>query len=315
MGIFKKKQKKNTGPAGGSLAPESLQGISSGLILIRVFKDFGSGVPILKAQYAAEEKRDEYNNLVAVNEQFGHNEDMDFSLDDVYREMNSVLKLGNLSRQEKLDKLDSQIEHQDKILKYLNKHIKLNSIFNYADEEIKQRDYKLLRNHIAHNVGEKGSFFTIENGARVYSYVSVDGFLVPIWHGEDNYSQYPDHTRKKKINVQEEKLIKEELAQMKKENLQMKAITLIILVNIVIFLVLSLGVYKVWDYKTNIDSRANEVSLMCAENIAKVTGTVNDLLQNTLVKETIEYQTAKNAQNNPPPKNSTESNIKQIYPK
>lgn len=60
-------------------------------IKIRVFMRFGAEIRQKRAEYMAKEKRDNYNNLVAINDAFLHNEDVDFSQEDVYSGMNITL--------------------------------------------------------------------------------------------------------------------------------------------------------------------------------------------------------------------------------
>ena len=108
-------------------------------------------------------------------------------MDDVYREMQIILEFKNKSKADKLDILQKKIDKQDKLLRYLEAYPQLNAMYNYCDEDLKSRDYKILKNYIKNHDGE-GAYFAIEEGLRVYSFMACDGYLAPIWHGIDRYT-------------------------------------------------------------------------------------------------------------------------------
>lgn len=266
-------------------AEQELKKLSDNKILVRVYKNFGSNTSFLKAEYKAEEKRDQYNNLVSVNESYRHSEDTDFLIDDVYREMAIILEFGKKTKEQRVKLLNDRIEEQDKLLKYLKKHIPLNAIYNYADENLKSRDYKLLKNYISQH-DESGAYFTIEKGMRVYSYESVDGFLVPIWHGIDTYSKYPDHTRKMRINIQEEQKMKEEMKEYNREKLVTKALTFAMILTGIIFAATLLAGFKVWEEHNNIEDKINSAAYSCADLTSRMNMEFIKLMDQTLVIQT-----------------------------
>lgn len=256
--------KKNKKAADKKGANQNISGISGNSILIKVYKDFGSNTEILKAEYEAVETRDSFNNLISINPDFSHNQDTDFSIDDVYREMQIILEFKNKSREEKLKLLQEKIKKQDKILRYLEKYPQLNAMFNYCDENLKSRDYKILKKHITNHVGQ-GAYFTIENGVRVYSFMACEGYLAPIWHGIDSYTQYPDHTRKLKITVTEDMRMREEIRTYNKEQKVASLITWGLIITIVLF-----GINVWWAvhiYKANatMEEKLHASAFKCAE--------------------------------------------------
>jgi len=267
MGLFKKKNKKVDPKKGYD--KDTLQGISSKKIHIKVFRDFGNNARFLMGQYFATEKRDAYNTLVSINEAAGHNEDVDFGMDDVYREMQIVLEFKNLSKVEKLDLLDRKIARQEKIILYLNRHIELNALFNYADESVKLRDYRILKNYVNLHE-EQGSYFTIENGMRVYSFVSVDSVLVPIWHNVDSYTQIPDHTRKKKINLQEEKTFLNEMKAFSRDKVIALSLTVALALVVLLFMTTVFAGYKVWNKNNDIEEKMHASAFSCAQYTAGI---------------------------------------------
>lgn len=243
---------------------EALQKTSSNKILVKVYKDFGSDTQFLKATYHAEEKRDIYNNLISINKEFKHEEDTDFSMSDVYRSMEITLEFRNFDKDKKLEILKKKIETQEKKVRYLAKYPILNAMFNKCDEELKLQDYRLMANYIQFH-DDRGSYFTIEQGVRVYSYNSQDGFLIPVWHGVDTYSQYPDHTRKLKITIQEDQRMRQELAMFKRDKLIGNILVVGLIFNIIFAALLIGASIKVWQMRDNFDARIHELSYKCVQ--------------------------------------------------
>lgn len=280
MWPFKKKGKKKA----EKLDKAELLQISSNKILVKVYKHFGSNTSFLKAEYIAVEKRDNYKNLISINADYAHNEDTDFTIDDVYREMQVILEFKNYTKDKKLEILDRKIKYQEKLLTYLRTFPELNAAYNYADEFIKSTDYKLLRNYISKH-DESGAYFSIEKGMRVYSFESVDGFLVPIWHGIDTYSQYPDHTRKLKITIQEDQRMRQEMREYNKERKIGQALSMALIMNIILFSILLFAAYKVWDKNNSMDDKIHASAYQCAEYTSKINTEITQILENTVVKE------------------------------
>lgn len=261
-----------------------LKKISSNKILIRVFKDFGSNTAILKAEYEAEERRDAYNNLVSVNKEFLHDEDTDFTIDDVYNDMQVLLEFKNKSKKDKVALLEKKIEHQEQLLRYLDKFPEFNAIYNYTDEELKLLDYRTLKEYIE-NIDGVGAYFTIEKGSRVYSFDSVDGFLIPIWRGVARHSQYPDHTRKKKIVIQEDIILKQEL---QKYNINRKLGSLLVWGMIVITILFGLNLWaglSLIEKSNSMDKEIHASAYQCAEYTSKLNEVYVEAMTNKLFEE------------------------------
>jgi len=251
------------------LEDNNFKNISSNKIIIKVYKDFGSNIGILKADYEAEERRDAYNNLVSINKEFLHDEDIDFSIDDVYHNMQVVLEFKNKTKEEKVKLLEEKIIYQEKLIQFLDKFPEINSIFNYSDENLKLHDYKLLKDYSG-NINGSGAYFTIEKGKRIYSFDSVDGFLIPIWRGISSHTQYPDHTRKKKIIIQEDIILKNEL---QKYDINKKVGNLIIwgLICISILFALNLwGGLRILQMQGDITTEAHADALKCVEYTSNI---------------------------------------------
>jgi hypothetical protein len=278
-----KKNKKDKNNKNGQPTTE-INEISSNEILVRVYKDFGSNTEILKAEYPAYEMRDNFNNLISINEQFSHNQDTDFLIDDVYREMNIILELGNKTTAEKIELLDKKIKKQDRLLRDLEKFPKLNAMFNYCDEDLKSRDYKIFLNHIKKGINDGvGAYFTIEHGKRVYSFMACEGYLVPIWHGIDNYTQYPDHTRKLKITVQEDMLMKQELEEFNKNK---KVVNIVVWIAVITLILFGLNIWAgtwLWGENVKIHDKFYSSAEECAKLTQEMNAAYGGLIQNVLI--------------------------------
>lgn len=287
-------EKKERPKKGKKEAKKELLDISSNKVLIRVFKHFGSNTSILKAEYEAIEQRDVYGNLVSINTEYSHNEDTDFTMDDVYREMSIILELKNLSVEKKLKILDDKINYQDKLIQYLKKYPVLNGVFSYSDEKVKSRDYKLLRTHIERH-DDNGAYFTIEKGKRVYSFESVDGFLVPIWHGVDTYTQYPDHIRKKKITIQEDLRMRQEMAQFLRDKKIGSILTWgMVFVGLMLIVNITAG-YMLSVKHADVNEQLYGQAYQCAEYTSQVNRQLTEVLEQTVIKEILEER--RNEQN------------------
>ena len=270
----KKKQKKIE-------EKKALEKISSNKILIRVFKDFGSNTAILKAEYEAEERRDAYNNLVSINKEYLHDQDTDFTIDDVYHDMQVLLEFKNKKTPEKIEVLNAKIKFQEKLIIYLDQFPEINAIHNYADESLKLQDYHLLKEY-TENISGEGAYFTIEKGMRVYSFDSVDGFLVPLWRGVSTHTQYPDHTRKKKIVIQEDIILQQEL---QKYNINKKLGNLLLwgLITMTILFALNLwGGLKLLEMNQGVQDKINEPSIVCTENTIRMNKIFADAIEKKL---------------------------------
>jgi len=272
---LKKRDKKHSKQDKDEFDAGDLQLVSSNKILIKIFKHFGSDTSYLKGKYIATEKRDIYGNLISINDQFKHNEDTDFSIEDVYREMNEVLGFKNKTITERLEIIDIKIKNQDRLMGYLTKFPELNCIYNYPDESLKSRDLIILRNYIK-NHDNRGSYFTIEDGLRVYSFESVDGVLVPIWHGVDTYTQNPDHTRKTKVNIQEDQRMRKEMALFNREKKLGNVLITALIFCMILFVVLLFASYKVWEKNDQIEARIHASTFKCTDYVSSM---ANSLLK------------------------------------
>jgi len=214
LGFGKKKDKKDSKDKSKDKKledkKEDLSQVASGNVKVKIYMTFGGNVNTLKDEFQATQVRDGVGGLLFYNEDKRFMEDCSFERADVFRELKTILEIKEKSKEQQLKILGNKIDRQKKTIAYLIKHVKLNAVFNFADEELKLRDLQILRKHIANTSERVGAFYTLENGVRTYSFFKEDGFFYPIWNGADNYTTYPDYTRKRKVHIGEATLFNKE---------------------------------------------------------------------------------------------------------
>jgi len=263
------------------------QQTAKGNIKIKVYMRFGAEVRQLRAEYFATEKRDNYNNLVAINDQVGHNEDIDFSQEDVYASMNITLGIAGLSKEEALKKLKLACDKTEKRINAIQLHPELNKFANIWDEKRKLREFEIFSNYLRSR-DSHGTYFKMEDGFRVYEYESVDGFLIPIWHGSDSLSDYPDYTRKKKITMQETANLNAYFESKGSKRIMINALLMVLLITSALFFVNVYAGFKLLEKHQELDDRALQGAEICVNTFAESYKTFNTVMQNTFVSQYIE---------------------------
>ena len=292
MGLFKKKKKDE-------------KTASKSDIKIRVFMRFGAEIRQKRAEYLAKEKRDNYNNLVAINEAMQHNEDVDFSQEDVYSGMNITLGISGLPKEKALEKIDKKIQSYSKRVQALEKHPELNVYANIWDEKRTLRELEIFKRYLK-NRSKSGAYFTIVDGLRVYDFESLDGFLIPIWHGADNLTDYPDFTRKKKITMQETANIEGYFANKTGKKIAVNSLVLIMVITAVIF-----GVNIYWTFQNynwheeNVEDWAKPANY-CAEQMARTYTDFTTLMKDATITKYLDL--------NETVKQSYQDKVKQLIP-
>lgn len=298
------------------LQENALKRLATGKIKICVYRTIGGNTPVKVGEFFAQEKRDEYNNLVAQNEDELFNEDIDFNVDDVYRNLTALLNLDNLTKEDKIKTLQAKIKEQEVKLKILDKFPELSAVFNYCDEQLKKEDYEILLQHIM-QIDSQGSFYTIENGVRVFSYHSVEGLFVPVWHGLATHTQYPDHTRKKKINIQEEYTFLKEIKAFNEKQFLANVLTFASIIVVILLLLGGFGAYKGWQYSKQTQDKVNDLTISCSAQTVACFELNNKILNIAIIKDILEQKRLEN--NITLPKNAsyqmqTENAIKVLNP-
>ena len=274
MGLFKKGDKKS-------------KSASQGNIKIRVFMRFGAEIRQMRAEYVAVEKRDNYNNLIAINESYLHNEDVDFSQEEVYSGMNITLGITGLTKDKALIKLNSQISKYSKRVSALEKHPELNIYANIWDEKRTLRELEIYKRYLS-NRSENGAYFTLVNGIRVYDFESLDGFLIPIWHGADNLTDYPDFTRKKKITMQETANIESYFASKSGQKVAVNALVMVMIITAIIFGVNIYWTFKNYNWHEDHVEQWAEPANYCAEQMARTYTDFTNLMKDATIVSYLE---------------------------
>ena len=284
---------------------KDIEQVSSSKINVKVFAALGGDLRTLKASYAATEQRNDFGELVSINDSFKHDEDVNFYMDSIYREMQVLLDFRSKSKKEKEKTLNTKIQKQEKLIYFLDRVPELNAFYNYQDEWAKLRDLRVLRNYL--KLDQHGSYFYIENGIRTYEFDSIDGFLIPRWHGNDTYSSYPDHTRTKKIKIQEDYIFQKEMAGRRFDMKLMSYAAIFFAVNMVLLAGIGVGAYFAFDKVQNIDNEAVQASNACMQNSQELNELYGQVIKDTfdfrrrmlvqnmsLEQQTIEAEKAKN---------------------
>jgi len=270
---------------------------SKGLIKIKVYMRFGAEIRQLRATFLANEKKDNYNTLVAINEKTSFKEELDFTQEDVYSTMNITLGVAGLTTEEALKKIAKREAKLEKRISALEKHPELNKFANVWDEKRKLRQFKIYSRYLT-NRSEHGTYFKMEEGLRIYEYESVDGFLIPIWHGIDNLSDYPDFTTKKKITMQETANIQAYFDGKGSKKLMINALLMVILITSALFLVNVYGGFKLLDKHQELEDRMVEGTEYCSEQFQRTTGLFNTVMDNAFIKQYLDEKEAEQTAQN-----------------
>lgn len=270
---FKKKKKTV------EVKKENIDQVSSTKIKVKVFSSLGGDLRVLKASYNAIEQRNDFGELVSINDGYKHDEDVNFYMDSIYREMQILLDFRSKDKKQKKDILDKKIRKQEKLIYFLDHVNELNAFYNYQDELAKLRDYRVLRNYL--KLDSHGSYFYIENGIRTYEFDAIDGFLIPRWHGNDTYSSYPDHTRTKKIKIQEDYIFQKEMANRRFDLKLLNYGAIFFIINMVIAVGLFGGGFYAY---MKIDDKYNALeqsSIVCTKNLENVNTQFSGIIKDT----------------------------------
>ena len=124
----KKKKKKKKG--------KDIAQVSSTKINVKVFAALGGDLRTLKASYAAIEQRNDFGELVSINDQFHHDEDVNFHMDSIYREMQVLLDFRSKTKEDKQKALNQKIQKQEKLIFFLDRVPELNAFYNYLSNAV-----------------------------------------------------------------------------------------------------------------------------------------------------------------------------------
>jgi len=294
MGIFGKKKKiikkKQT-------ISDNFESTTHNKIQIKVYRQVSQGLLGLAAVIDAEERKDNNDNLFAINEENNFKEDLDFTIDRVYQTMNIELGLmGMTNKMDKLQKIAKEIGKQTAIVKKILADVKENENYNLSDEEAKLKQLRILADNIKRK-DEKGAYCKLENGIRVYSFTVIDGILYPEFHGTTSHRSHPDLTVKKRIFNHEKKIFADENG-----GPTTKLIMLgIILCGIGALMVIIGGIlnYIYLSESNEMNERINAAPLSCSNTLATCTQAYEELSRQCLTGEAI-IETTNNINNEKP---------------
>jgi hypothetical protein len=310
MGLFKKKDKQekqtsqsnqsenNKDKTNNNKDKQENQINPTNKLRIKIYRYMGEdlavqvGKPIL-----AEEKRDENNNLLALNEKAFIKEDLNFSIDRIYEIMNFSLNLQNKSKKEKAAILKKAINKQETFLNSFENDIELNAKYNYRDEELKLKQLKIFYDSLRKE--KRGNYLRIgEDGVREFEFVVIDGILYPYFFGSKKFRVYPDLLVKKKIFNHENTVFKNETAALFQSTLNWMIVVLYVFGVLLIAVNLGVG-YWVYQKNANIDEEINKGSVTCLNTLGTFTANYGSVLESYMRNQVKNSQTqSENTQSN-----------------
>ena len=259
------------------------ESVATNVVKIVIWQRFGSNVPHKRAEYLAKEQKDGYGNPVVVNEERGHNEDFGFSQDDVYQSLSTTYNVEGKDKEEVIKILDKSMDKLKKRITALTDYPELSVFANIHDEKEKLEHLRIFKKYVSLR-SPNGSYYKEEDGMRVYDFESLDGFLIPIWQDADNLVNFSDYTYNKKVTMQETAELKTLLDKKKKENIKYASFFMMMIVMGVITAVLVFGAIKTLGYHNDAVQEWEKPAEYCAEQSAKVIGTVLNVINDDVVR-------------------------------
>jgi large-conductance mechanosensitive channel len=257
--------------------------VAKSLVKIKIWQRFGSDVKHLRSEYTATESKDAYGNPVVINEKRKHNEDFGFTQDEVYSSLMITYDVEGKDKETVIKQLDKSMSRTKARIEALEEFHELSVFANIWDEKEKLEQLRIFKKYISFH-SENGSYYTEENGSRVYDFEGTDGFLVPIWHDADNLVDFTDYTYNKKVTMQETAELKTFLDAKKRQNIKYASLFMILIINLVLFGILVFAIFKVLNYHNEAVAKWEEPANYCANQNALVVGTMTNLLNNEVVK-------------------------------
>lgn len=293
MGLFRKKKKDIKKR---QTISDNLESTTNNKIQIKVYRQVSQGLLGLAAVIDAVEKKDNNDNLFAINEEKNFKEDLDFTIDRVYQTMNIELGLINKNRTDKLTIIAKKIREQTELVTSIHKEMAMNEKYNLEDEELKLKQLRILADNVKRK-DDHGAYCKLENGIRVYSFTVIDGILYPEFHGTTNHRSHPDLTVKKRIFNHEKKIFADENGAPTTKLIMLG----IILCGIGALMVIIGGVlnYVYLSNSNDINARINAAPLKCSNTLASCTQAYSELYQKCLVGD-VKPETKKNINNEKP---------------
>lgn len=239
------------------------------------------GEPII-----CEERPDENNNLMVINEEKRFKEDLNFQKDRIFENLEFTLRTQNKSKSEKAAILDKKIRAQEDLINQIETDVNMNAKYNGNDEELKLRQLKVLRSSL--QMETSGNYMRLgKGGIRQYEFVVVDGILYPYFFGGKWYRVYPDLLVKKKIFNQENTIFRNEIG-----NLQKNILNWMVVISLAIGVIMMAGggwmMQHAYGQNSEVTMVANQGALSCTNTLAKINENYGTIIN--------DYQTLKTQQ-------------------
>lgn len=243
---------------------------TTNLIKVIIWRPMGGdllgqvGEPII-----CEERKDNNNNQLVINDDKGFKEDFNFNKDRVFETLEFKLSLSeNKTKLERATVLADAIKIQTTLVNEISSNVDKNKDYNALDERLKLRQLKVLRESLQKET--KGNYMKLGSGGiRQFEFVAIDGVLYPQFFGTRFYRVYPDLLIKKKIFNQENTIFRNEVGSLQKNILNWMTI-----ITIAIGLIMcGLGAWMMkhaYSKNTEVTMTANQGALSCANTLAGI---------------------------------------------
>lgn len=299
MGLFKRNKKASNKKT--EEAKQEIEKININKINVKVYRKIGKDLYSLAGEFEAIEKTDNHTNRVTINEEKFFKEDTNFTKDRVYEALEYNLELENKDIKQKKTILDEAIKTQQDFLKTFDTNdeetkIKLNTQYNFPDEEVKLDQLKVLRNSLKYH--KLGSYVRLgKNGVRTYEFTTSDGVLYPFIFGGEYPRAHPDLTIKKKIFNQENTIFNTQTGLDTNKTLMWMLICFVG-VCMIWSLVLGFWTFKNWEASTDLDLRVNAAGITCNNAMATLTNKYGIVLDDYMELRKDEIEILKKNENN-----------------
>lgn len=289
--FFSKDKKKDPkqGEEKDTARDKEIGNVNTKLVKVIIFRPLSEGlVSQVGSPIICEERKDNDNNLMVINEVNKFKENFSFSIDRVYEVMNFSLKMQNKTKKEKLLIISKAITTQEELLDTIDSDVKENATYNYCDEELKLRQLNIFKDSLRRE--SQGNYVRLgQGGIRQYEMIVVDGILYPYFFGSKFFRVYPDLLVKKKIFNHENTVFKNETSALQKGILNwITVITLII--GLVMIVIGGLMMSHAYTKNSEITADANKGAIICSNAMASMVEAGGETFVDYIKVQNIEKQ-------------------------
>ncbi len=243
---------------------------TTNLIKVIIWRPMGGGLlgqvgePII-----CEERKDNNNNQLVINDEKGFKEDFNFNKDRIFETLEFKLNLQNQkTKVERSVILTTAITTQTTLCNEISSDVNKNKQYNALDERLKLRQLKVLKESL--QMETVGNYMKLGNGGiRQFEFVAIDGVLYPQFFGTKFYRVYPDLLIKKKIFNQENTIFRNEVGSLQKDILNWMTI-ITIAIGLIMMGVGGWMMKHAYGKNSEMTLIANQGALSCTNTLASI---------------------------------------------